>query len=483
MSGLSKQELRELLSLAVDGELDAERRTILDEYCASHPEVLRELQELRRLKALMGARRTVPPDPFFFTRLSQSLEKSAEESKNLLPFPSKFVPAASAIAIVTFIGLGITIFLQRGPLLQFISETSTEVQQAYEKSILKGSILPLFANVGNDEVLQYALFGTLPLDKESDAALRVDEASAEGYRIEVGLKAEKQNRPAVTVDDLYAEVKPTKAQAIRIDSVLKAAREKIARAGFYAENNALAIDPEITQLNRRVLSRIVGVLEPAQRKRLDRFLREHRALYTVDFDEPPSVDHPPAVPRHATVTGHPRDYIVITPDSLAVTTLAFDVDSLHGQWSVQVHSNMVQMHRKLEEFVRTQARRAPRIPERRTEAPVRIIGEGDVMSIEVGRMFVDEERNLPRLVVAPRGRGETFFRFEMRSGTVPGDSDRLNIRSDLDIEAQVRTQMDSMMKHLQWMQDVQIRELRTRDSLRALREAARRRDATADSLR
>jgi len=105
------------------------------------------------------------------------------------------------------------------------------------------------------------------------------------------------------------------------------------------------------------------------------------------------------------------------------------------------------------------------------------------MSIEVGRMFVDEERNLPRLVVAPRGRGETFFRFEMRSGTVPGDSDRLNIRSDLDIEAQVRTQMDSMMKHLQWMQDVQIRELRTRDSLRALREAARRRDATADSLR
>ncbi|GJQ20726.1 MAG: hypothetical protein HBSIN02_10810 [Bacteroidia bacterium] len=482
MNGLSKQELRELLSLAVDGELDAERQKALDEYCSSHPEAMRELQELRRLKTLMRARGTIAPNPFFWTRLSRSLEKSAEESENLLPFPSKFLPAASAIAIVTFIGIGITVFLQRGPLLQFISETSTEVQHAYENSILKGSILPLFANIGNDEVLQYALFGTLPLDKGSDAALRVDEASAEGYKIEVGLKAEKLNRPAVTVKDLYAEVKPTKVQAVRIDSVLKSAREKIARAGFYAENNALAIDPEITQLNRRVLSRIVGVLGPAQRKRLDRFLRERRAAYTVDFDEPHPTELPPAVPRHASVSDRPRDYIVITPDSFAVATLAFDVDSLHGQWSVQIQSNMVQMHRKLEEFVRAQARRAPIIPER-TEAPVRVVGEGDVMSIEIGRIFVDEERNLPRLVVAPRGRGETFFRFEMRTGTVSGDSDRLNIHPELDIEAQVRTQMDSMVKHLERMQDRQLRELRTRDSLRALREAAHRRAVIADSLR
>lgn len=355
--------------------------------------------------------------------------------------------------------------------MEYLAETSSEVQQACENTILKGSILPLFSNIGNDEVLQYALFGTLPLDMGSDAALRVDEASAEGYRIEVGLKAERQSRPAVTVDDLMEEVRPTTAQAMRIDSVLRAARERIAQAGFYAENNALAIDPEITQLNKRVLSRIVGVLEPVQRQRLDRFLKAHNAVYGIapEIAEIPPIPSPPSV-------GHPsrQDFIVITPDSFGVTTLAIDADSLHGRWAFSVKTNvatMNEMHRKLEEFVRSQARRRATMPRVAAESPVRVASEGDVLSIELGRTMVERDREVPRVVDLPRGQGETFFRFQVRPGTPSGEG--------FGIEVQVRTEMDSMMREMRELHEQQIRELRRLDSVRVFRTAPRH---PADSI-
>lgn len=473
MSELTHKELQELMTLEVDGLLEPERRRVLEDWCAAHPEAARELRELRRLRDLLGSRNKPAPDPYFWTRLSQSLEERAAESKNLLPFPSKFVPAASAVAIVILIGLGITMVLQRGPLLEYIAETSSEVQQAYENTILKGSILPLFSNIGNDEVLQYALFGTLPLDRDSDAALRVDEASAEGYRIEVGLKAERQPKPAVTVHDLMEEVQPTMAQAMRIDSVLSEARERIALAGFYAENDALAIDPEITQLNRRVLSRIVGVLEPVQRQRLDRFLKARNALYGI---APDLADSPTVAPTPPSVARADRqDFIVITPDSFGVTTLAIDADSLQGRWAVSVRTNMhemTEMQRKLEEFVRSQVRRRVRMPRVAVESPVRIASEGDVLSIEVGRTMVERDREVPRLVGLPRGRGESFFRFEVRPHARSGDG--------FGIEVQVQTEMDSMMREMQELQELQFEEFRRLDSARASRVAPR---SPSDSTR
>ncbi|MBI4419134.1 MAG: hypothetical protein HY563_10180 [Ignavibacteriales bacterium] len=483
MRDLSRRELQELLSLAADGTLDAERQRILDEYCRAHPEALSALKELRRLKHLLASQKKVAPNPFFRTRLLQVLEQGSEESRNLLPFPSKFVPLASALAIVIFIGLGITVFLQRGPLLQYLSETSSEVQQVYESSILKGSIIPLFTNIGNDDVLQYALFGTLPLDKNSDAALRVDEGSAEGYRIEVGLKAERQSTPQVTVNDLFEEVRPTPLQAVRIDSVLREARSRIAQAGFYAENNALAIDPEITQLNRRVLSRIVGVLGPVQRERLDNFLKKRNSVYGVAFEKPGAPPVPPVV-RHVPGPDHRKDFIVITPDSFVITTLAFDMDSLRGPWAVKVHADVAEMHKRLEEFVRSQAKRVPPVPRVRTEGPVRIMGEGDVIRIEVGRRLVGEESELHRVVVHPRTQVDTFFQFEIRTG-VPQD-DRRPGEFERGVEIEVQRHLDSMMRHFREEQEEHLRQLREFDSLMAPPGMTRqrpRRGASVDSLK
>jgi hypothetical protein len=458
MKPLSQREVSLLLSLAVDGALDEGQKRQLEEVLTRHPAIAKELQERKALKDLLAARRTVAPDPYFWTRLSQALEAQQQEEKNLLPFPRKYLPIASVVGVLAFVALGVTLFIQREPLMQYLSEKSAAVQEAYESGILKGSVMPLFANIGNDDVLQYALFGTLRLDKESETALRVDEGSAEGYRIEVGLTGE-QATPTVTVDDLYEELRPSVVQAVLIDSVLGEARKQIEQAVFYSENNALAIDPELTRLNRMVLTRIAAVLAPAQRDRFDKFLQTRNASYAIaegDVPMPPATPIPPGVGP-----GHPKDFIVITPDSFIVAELDFDVDSIMLPGTM-IRSRFPDMQRKLEMLVRSRAERPLSVHQSRkkTRSPVRVVGEADLIKIEMDAEFMTKEAEQVRVVVQPRGQRDKFFRFEYRSGV-----EGVIPRESPGPPAGLRGQLDSMMRQMQLEQAAQMHELMKMDSV------------------
>jgi len=304
--------------------MNPEERTALEEFLSTHPEARDELRELRQIKHLLAAKKRLPHDPYFWSRLSARMNAENEEEHNLLPFPRKYVPLAGAMGILAVVAISMTIFLQRGPLFDYFSKKSQAVKEAVESGLLKGSVLPLFADIDNDKVLQFALFGTLPLDAKAETALRVDDQSEEGYHIEVGMTAE--NVPsAVTVKDLYQEVNPTKAQEVLIDSVLGAARVRIAQGVFYAENNALALDPRLTRLNKEVLSNIAAVLAPMQRQRFDRFLDKRNAAYTVAegrFDAPVEPE------LWQTQKKHTSEFVVITAESTVVVSLALNIDSL-----------------------------------------------------------------------------------------------------------------------------------------------------------
>jgi len=460
MNPLSQREVSLLLSLAVDGALDENQKRELEEILAGNPEVARDLRERQALKDILASRRSVSPNPYFWTRLSHALEAGKEEEKNLLPFPRRYLPAASLMGILAFIALGVTLFIQREPLLQYLSEQSAVVQDVYESSILKGSVMPLFANIGNDDVLQYALFGTLRLDKESETALRVDEGSAEGYRIEVGLAGEEA-RPTVTVHELYDEVKPSVVQTAMIDSVLGEARKRIEQAVFYSENNALAIDPELTRLNRVVLTKIAAVLAPAQRDRFDKFLQARNASYAIAGGDAPM---PPGVPMpHVVGPRHSKDFIVITPDSFVVTELDFDVDSIMLPGTM-VRSRFPDMRRKLEMLVRSRAEHPPVVHQSRSasRSPVRVVGEADLIKIELDAQFMAKEAEQVRVVVQPRGQRDKFFRFEFRTGVqgvIPGDPESPDAPSGM------RGHLDSMMRQLEMDQEIQVRELMKMDSV------------------
>lgn len=477
------QRVSLLLSLAVDGTLDEAQKRELEEVLASHPHIARELQERKALKDLLQARRTFPPDPNFWTRLSHALERKKEEEKNLLPFPRKYLPVASTLGIVAFVALGVTLFIQREPLLQYLSEQSAVVQDAYESSILKGAVMPLFANIGNDDVLQYALFGTLPLDKKSETALRVDEGSTDGYRIEVGLTGE-QVRPKVTVYELFEELRPSVVQAVKIDSVLGEARKRIEQAVFYSENNALAIDPELTRLNRVVLTKIAAVLAPAQRERFDKFLETRNATYAIAAGDL-EIPAPPEVPKVRVPPAQSKDFIVITSDSFAVAELNFNIDSIIRPGAI-LRARIPDMERKLEMLVRSRAVRAPAVHQSRSfsRSPVRVVGEADLIKIELDAEFLAREAEEMRVVVQPRGQRDKFFRFEYRTG-VEGNAPVIS--GSPEIPAGVRGELDSMMRKLQREQETQVRELMRMDSVFQQRQQSRPRKQSSgvwvDSLK
>jgi hypothetical protein len=448
MKQYSQEELSRLLSEYLDGSLGAAEQRGLEEYLSAHPEAAKELRELRQIKHLLAAKKKVQPDPFFWSRLSARMESDAEEERNLLPFPRKYVPLASAMAILAFIAVSITVFLQREPILEYMSKQSQVVKEAYVGGILKGAVLPLFANLDNDNVLQYALFGTLPLDARAETALRVDEQSEQGYHIEVGMTADRLP-PSVTVKELYSEVLPTRQQRLQIDSVLDEAKLQIARGAFYSENNVLAVDPQLTKLNRMVLSDIAAVLAPLQRERFDRFLNKRNSSYALAKENIPTPEAPrrlrPVFPEPPNL----HEFVVITADSTVVTRLRLNIDSLVRRERINVPMAASELPARLENLMKARYERTAAARMRRSEPQptLRTTGEEDFFKVEITPRFFPDPESM-RVWVTPRLKKEKMFRFEFRveSGGVNVQSERGAV-SSVDVQLDF-SGMDSLMRIL-----------------------------------
>ncbi|MBI3577928.1 MAG: hypothetical protein HY089_00790, partial [Ignavibacteriales bacterium] len=324
MKQLTKIELSELLSLYVDGELDAERIKFVEQLAAEDSEVSKELNELQALKRLVTSKQPIPETLGFWTRLSVELDNRNKEQENLLPFPKKLVPLMSALGAVAMVIVAVVLYQHRSSLLQFAGQQSERVQQAYENNVVKSSLLPWFSNLDKNQVLQFALFGTLPLDAKAETALRVDESAEKGYRIEVGRKQAKPT-PQVTVAELYEQIKPTRVQLQIIDSLLDLGREEIEASVFIAENRGMAINPNLPKLNRVMLSGITASLEPHQRDRLERFLQNSNAPYKVAATKA-LPEKPERIFRQMAGLPRSRTFILVSPDSEAYSNIDVNME-------------------------------------------------------------------------------------------------------------------------------------------------------------
>ncbi len=440
MNQWTPEQVSSLLSAYVDGALEAEKAKEVEAFLLSHPDAAKELQELRRMKHLLAAKKPAVPNPYFWTRLFAEMESRKKEEGNLLPFPQKYVPAAAVLGTVAVLAVGVAVFQQRGPLLDYFSRTSQRVQEVYEAGLLRGSILPLFNNVGKDQVLQFALFGTLPLDAKAETALRVDEGSEQGYRIDVGLTAD-QKPPTVTVEEFMKHVRPTVAEAVMIDSVLEDARQQIESAAFYGENNALAIDPELTRLNKVVISNIAAVLAPVPRKRFDRFLHERNATYSVTAAQmrAPMAKEPRLREFPRT---HRRDYIVVTAESLTLAPLNIDFEHMIEE-NEAVHVTPPEFHRRFEKLMSPRVKprvvvQAPGMRER-----IRIIGDQDFFQIQIQPGVPEFKEESLGVWVAPRQQRSRVFKFEYRM-----PEGNVQVFEMTPIEEDIRMEMDSMKRRL-----------------------------------
>jgi hypothetical protein len=402
MKPLLKAELSQLLSSYVDGELDDQQRKLVEEIVSKDPEARRELEELRALKNLVAEKRRLPASIGFWTRVSSEIERRKKEDENLLPFPRRYFPLVAGMAAVLVIAVGIVLYQQRASVVNYVSRQTERVQKAVGDNVLKGSIMPLFSRVDKNQALQFAMFGTLPLDAKAETEFRVNEDSARGYTIDVDKKGARRT-PSVTVKEFVDEVQPTHGQREIIDSLLDLGRQKLEESIFVAEDKAMAIDPQLSRLNRVMLSGIAAALEPEQRTRFEKFLRVRSAPYMISGGRKAS-ESSERILHTMRIVSRPEPFLVVTPDTVVMSSFHLNMDSLRRhfqrveQGRERVVVNMNGLIRRIAEQREDFARQRVMIP----VPHVQVVGDSDFISIQFGSGWDEMSVPMPELWVKPR---------------------------------------------------------------------------------
>ncbi len=403
MKPLLKAELSQLLSSYVDGELDDRQTLLVEEIVAKDAEARKELEELRALKNLVAAKKRLPESIGFWTRVSTEIERQKKEEENLLPFPRRYFPLVFGATAVFAIVVGVVLYQQRASVVNFVSRQTERVQKAVGDNVLKGSIMPLFSRVDKNQALQFAMFGTLPLDAKAETEFRVNEDSARGYTIDVDKKGARKT-PVVTVKEFVDEVHPTRVQREIIDSLLDLGRQRLEGSVFVAEDKAIAIDPQLARFNRVMLSGIAAALEPEQRSRMETFLRVRGAPYMISGGRKAS-ESSERILRTMRVTSRPEPFLVLTPGTVVMSNLRLDMDSLRRHFQhfeegrERVMVNMNGLIRRIAEQHEDMGRQSFTI----SMPQVRVTSDSDFISIQIGSTSEEEMSvPMPEIWVKPR---------------------------------------------------------------------------------
>ena len=326
MRSISTKELQRTLSLYLDDELDGETKARFEEYLADNPDIASELQIWKKQQKLLKSKPGVQPNEWFWQKLSIRLEQQKNKPETVYPFSQKYMPLAASLTVVVAAFVGVLLFQQRVLLTKFFSEKKDQVQQLYQGNILQGKLLPLFTNLNKDQVLQFALFGTLPIDAQAQTALRVDESKENGTRIEFA-KNEVQQHPQVTVEQFCRQINATPAQHKSVDSILSFARDRIQESVFLGENKSLAVHADLAKFNRTMMSHIAASLELPQQRKFQKFLAMSRSPYTFVIAPAPPPRAPLPEPQVPRIPGM-EQFVIITPDSCTIARVKIDLQQI-----------------------------------------------------------------------------------------------------------------------------------------------------------
>lgn len=418
MNKLTREDISLLLSQYVDGVLNDADRRVVEELIATDAVVREEFDQLARLKSFLTNRQKIEPNIGFWTRLSTLLTEKERDEENLLPFPRRFIPAAAFSGIVGIMLIGLVLFQNRSSLIQYFSEKSQIVQSAYEQGILKGSILPLLSHIDENQVLQFSLLGVLPLDAEAKTTLRVDESASNGYKIKLGKTGLTKTSP-LSVKEFYADIQATPVQKEVIDSLFGLARKQIESSVLVGENEAVAIDPGLTQLNKVMVTNIAAFLEPPQRVRFGRFLEKKNAPYSF-ISRKASPMNPESIYVQMKRVPHPERFVVISPDTVAYERVNIERIQVERRYPIIAEQRQHAAGQNLartEKLIRHLADRefrGVRVP----SVQFQVSGDANAVSIQ----FLPEVKGIlwePRQqVVVPRPRRERSISVHVPSGSM-----------------------------------------------------------------
>ncbi len=325
MNHLSQKELERIISLYLDGELDDNEIKKLEEYLETHPIVMREIEILKTAKRTLSTKEKLPKNDWFWLKLSNKLEQKESSTHRILP-SSRSIFAFSSLASMIALIVGIIYFRDTPLFDKFFKDKKNLVENVYRNNIMTGNILPLFSNLTKDDILNFALFGSIAIDSSNKTSLSVKNSEDKGSQIQI-VRNEKSPTPLVTVKDFAKEIGISSNQRELVDSILGSYKEKLQASVLVSENNEVAIHAELVDLNRAMVSTIAACLEPMQRTRFQRFLEIRKAPYTVIAVNAPKLE-PHVIWNKIPSVSSGHNYVIISHNAVELAEMRINIDSI-----------------------------------------------------------------------------------------------------------------------------------------------------------
>ena len=325
MNRLSQKELEQIISLYLDGELDDSEIKKLEEYFETHPIVMREIEILRSAKRTLSTKEKLPKNDWFWLKLSNKLEQKESSVHRILP-GARSIFAFSSLASMIALVVGIIYFRETTIFDKFFKDKKNLAENVYRNNIMTGNILPLFSNLTKDDVLNFALFGSIAIDSANKTSLNVKNSVDKGSQIQI-VRNEKSPTPPVTIKDFAKKIGITSNQQEIVDSILGSYKEKLQASVLVSENNEVAIHAELVDLNRAMVSTIAACLEPIQRTRFQKFLEIRKAPYAVIAVNAPRLE-PHVIWNKIPNVSSGHNYVVISHNSFEFAEMRINIDSI-----------------------------------------------------------------------------------------------------------------------------------------------------------
>lgn len=357
MNTIDTKDLERVISLYLDGELESAELKKFQEFLSSHPATAKEVEILLTAKKSLHDKKKLAANDWFWLKLSNSLEVKELRNRSHF-FSSRPGLAITAAFVLIFMLIG-SIYLNDAPIFhRFFVEKKNQM----ESTLLSGEILPFFSNLDKNAVLNFALFGSIPLDSATNTSLQVKNTSDSGSQIEIVHRDPANRNTPVTVADFYEKVGIVKEQQqIIVDSILSAYRQKLQGSVLVSENNEIAIHEQLADLNRAMVSTLAASLEPVQRGRFKKYLEVRQAPYAIVSLDLPKIESKIIFEKMPTYAKNSR-YVVISKDTVGFAEVKMNFDSIrHGthrrenleqrEMATKLLNDIASLHRQYENSI------------------------------------------------------------------------------------------------------------------------------------
>jgi hypothetical protein len=230
----------ELLSAYLDGELSPKEKEVLEEKIKSSFELQKKLEDLKKLKKITSnSFKTLPPSPFFETRLFVAIDSKKSWYKRTLRWSPAIGLAVVAVILMVVLKFSPQVFKN------LIEEQKSNIAGFYKENLRP---LMYAANLNNEDIFNFAMYKKLPLDKQDKQFIHFgqDNTGKEYFEIKSEIPKEKENN----FEKFVLALELNESQKEQIDSIIQQFAVELENQILVNNDNILALNSNLWNYQR-----------------------------------------------------------------------------------------------------------------------------------------------------------------------------------------------------------------------------------------